>query len=148
MLQAAFISAGIGYAGIAQLLSRRAALLAWLTAAAFVVMGAFRIDSVGPSRVVSVHGALHTVAFFVVVVLAHWLMVMVRSHAESPVLRLLPFICPVLAVVGFVLPGLVGALIFRAWTLTLVAWVVLAARETQPANDDTKSPTVQQSKHA
>jgi hypothetical protein len=142
MLQAAFISAGIGYAGIAQLLSRRAALLAWLTAAAFVVMGAFRIDSVGPSRVVSVHGALHTVAFFVVVVLAHWLMVMVRSHAESPVLRLLPFICPVLAVVGFVLPGLVGALIFRAWTLTLVAWVVLAARETQPVNDDTRSPTM------
>jgi hypothetical protein len=69
-------------------------------------------------------------------------MVMVRSRAESPVLRRLPFISPVLAVVGFVLPGLFGALIFRAWTLSLVTWVVLAARETQPANDDTKSGTM------
>lgn len=103
---------------------------------------AFRIDSVGPSRVVSVHGALHTVAFFVVVVVAHWLMALVRSRAESPVLRLLPFISRVLAVVGFVLPGLLGALIFRAWTLSLVTWVVLTAHETQPANEDTKTGTV------
>lgn len=134
LLQAAFIAAGVGYAGLARLLSGRASLLSWLTAAAFLVMGAFRIDSVGPTRIVSVHGALHTGAFFVVVVLAHWLMFVVRTRAHSAVLRALPFIAPVLAVVGFVLPGLVGGLIFRAWTLTLVAWVVLAAREASDAN--------------
>jgi hypothetical protein len=127
LLQAAFVSAGVGYAGVARLLPGRASLLAWLTAAAFCVMGAFRIDSVGPSRVVSVHGALHTAAFFVVVVLAHWLMFLVRSRSQSTTLRALPFVAPVLVVVGFVLPGLVGALIFRAWTLSLVVWVVLTA---------------------
>jgi hypothetical protein len=129
MLQAAFIAAGVAYAGLAVLLKRGAAVLAWITACAFVVMGAFRIDSVGPTEVVSVHGGLHTGAFFVVVALTTALMFMTRGRSGSMALRVLPFIAPVLVVVGFFLPGFVGAVIFRAWTLSLVVWVVLTARE-------------------
>jgi hypothetical protein len=135
MLQAAFVSAGVAYAALGRLLSGRSALLSWLTAAAFVVMGAFRIDAVGPERIASFHGGMHTVAFFVVVVLAHVLMFARRSKSKSSVLRVLPYIAPVLVVTGFVWPGIVGALIFRAWTLTLVAWVVLATRETEASGD-------------
>jgi hypothetical protein len=135
MLQCAFVAAGVAYAAVGRLLSGRLALLSWLTAAAFVVMGAFRIDAVGPDRIASFHGAMHTGAFFVVVVLAHVLMFARRSEAQSPASRVLPFIAPVLAVTGFVLPGLLGALIFRAWTLTLVAWVVLAARQATTSRD-------------
>ncbi|HKT56638.1 MAG TPA: DUF998 domain-containing protein [Microbacterium sp.] len=129
MLQVAFVAAGVGYAGLALLSKRWVALLAWLTAAAFAVMGAFRIDSVGPTQVVSVHGALHTGAFFAVVMLAHALMFVRRPRAHSSLLRILPFVAPVLAVAGFFLPGLLGAVIFRLWTLSLVVWVVLTARE-------------------
>lgn len=136
MLQTAFISAGVGYAALARLLAGRAVVLAWITAAAFVVMGSFRIDSVGPDRVVSVHGALHTGAFFVVVVVAHWLMFAKRAQAQSSVMRVLPFVAPMLAVVGFVVPSIVGALIFRAWTLTLVAWVVITVREASTSDRD------------
>jgi hypothetical protein len=135
MLQCAFVAAGVAYAGVARRLSARPALLSWLTAAAFVVMGLFRIDAVGPNRIASVHGGLHTGAFFVVAVLTHVLMFARRSEAKSPALRVLPFIAPLLAVPGFVLPGILGALIFRAWTLTLVAWVVLTTLETQASTD-------------
>lgn len=135
MLQGAFVAAGVAYAGVGRLLSGRPALLSWLVAAAFVVMGVFRIDAVGPNRIASLHGGLHTGAFFVVVVLAHVLMFARRSEAKSPALRVLPYIAPVLAVTGFILPGILGALIFRAWTLTLVAWVVLTTRETQASRD-------------
>jgi hypothetical protein len=135
MLQVAFVSAGVAYAGLGRLLSGRAAALAWLTAAAFAVMGAFRIDAVGPNQIASVHGALHTGAFFAVVVLAHVLMFLERSRSRSPMLRILPFVAPALAVTGFVLPGIVGALLFRAWTLTLVAWVVFTARQISAATD-------------
>ena len=135
MLQAAFVSAGVAYAGLGQMLSARAAVLSWLTAVAFLVMGAFRIDAVGPNRIVSLHGGLHTGAFFVVVVVAHVLMFARRSEAKSAALRVLPFIAPVLVVTGFILPGIVGALLFRAWTLTLVAWVVLTTRETETSTD-------------
>ena len=129
MLQVAFVSAGVAYGGLGRLLSGRAAVLAWLTAVAFAVMGAFRIDAVGPNRIASMHGALHTGSFFAVVVLAHALMFLERSRHRSPMLRILPVVAPVLAVTGFVLPGIVGALLFRAWTLTLVAWVVFTARQ-------------------
>jgi hypothetical protein len=135
MLQVAFVSAGVAYAGLGRLLSGRAAVLAWLTAAAFAVMGAFRIDAVGPNQIASVHGALHTGSFFAVVVLAHVLMFLERPRSRSPMLRILPFVAPVLAVTGFVLSGIVGALLFRAWTLTLVAWVVFTARQTSAATD-------------
>jgi uncharacterized protein DUF998 len=135
MLQGAFVAAGLGYAGVARLLSGRPAVLAWFTAAAFLVMGVFRIDAVGPDRIASFHGGMHTGAFFVVVVLAHVLMFAARSRATSPVLRVLSYIAPVLAVTGFVWPGIVGALLFRAWTLALVAWVVLAARAMDSASD-------------
>jgi hypothetical protein len=139
MIQAAFVSAGVAYAGLARLLAGRSALLAWLTTVAFLVMGAFRIDAVGPNRVVSVHGGLHTGAFFVVVVVAHVLMFVVRRGAHSRGLRVLPFVAPVLAVVGFGLPGLAGALIFRAWTLCLVAWVVVTTREALSAHDSSNA---------
>jgi len=135
MLQCAFVAAGLAYAGVGRLLSGRPALLSWLTAAAFVIMGAFRIDAVGPNRIASFHGAMHTGAFFVVAVLAHVLMFARRSEAKSAALRVLPFIAPVLVVTGFILPGIVGALLFRAWTLTLVAWVVLTTRETETSTD-------------
>jgi hypothetical protein len=134
MIQAAFIAAGVAYAGLAAMLTRASAVLAWLTAVAFVVMGIFVIDSVGPMEVVSIHGAMHTGAFFVVVALTTVLMFLMRSRARSTVLRILPFIAPVLVVAGFFIPGLVGALIFRAWTLSLVLWVVLAAHETAHAS--------------
>jgi len=129
LLQAAFVAAGVGYAGVARLASGRTALALWLTAAAFVVMGTFRIDAVGPNRITSVHGALHTVAFFLVVLLVHPLMIALRNRFDAPAVRWIAFGAPVLVVAGFVLPGITGALIFRAWTLALVAWVVLAARE-------------------
>jgi hypothetical protein len=129
LLQAAFIAAGLGYAGLARLASGRVAIVLWLTAAAFVVMGAFKIDAVGPNRIASVHGALHTVSFFVVVLLVHPLMVVLRRRFQTAALRVLPMAAPVLVVAGFVVPGIAGALLFRAWTLALVAWVVLAARE-------------------
>ena len=135
MLQGAFLSAGLSYAALGRLLSGRPAVLSWLTAAAFVVMGAFRIDAVGPESIASFHGGMHTGAFFVVVVLAHVLMFARRPEAKSSVLRVLPYIAPVLVVTGFVWPGIVGALIFRAWTLTLVAWVVLTALETEASSD-------------
>lgn len=135
MLQGAFVAAGVGYAGVARLLSGRTAVLAWCAAAAFLVMGVFRIDAVGPERVASFHGAMHTGAFFVVVVLAHVLMFASRSRATSSVLRVLSYMAPVLAVTGFVWPGIVGALLFRAWTLALVAWVVLAARAMEAPRD-------------
>ena len=135
MLQCAFVAAGVAYAGVGRLLSGRPALLSWLTAAAFVVMGVFRIDAVGPNRIASLHGGMHTGAFFVVAVLAHVLMFARRSEAKSPALRMLPYIAPVLAVTGFVLPGMLGALIFRAWTLTLVARVVLPPQETEATRD-------------
>ena len=135
MLQVAFVAAGVAYAGLGRLLSGRAAVLAWLTAAAFAVMGAFRIDAVGPNRIASVHGALHTGAFFAVVVLAHVLMFLGRPRSRSRMLQIVPVAAPVLAVTGFVLPGIVGALLFRAWTLTLVAWVVFTARQTSPTTD-------------
>ena len=135
MLQCAFVAAGVAYAGVGRLLSGRPALLSWLAAAAFVVMGAFRIDAVGPNRIVSFHGAMHTGAFFVVVVLAHALMFARRSQTKASALRVLPYIGPVLVVMGFVWPGIVGALIFRAWTLTLVAWIVLLTRETEASRD-------------
>lgn len=129
LLQAAFVAAGVGYAGVARLASGWTALVLWLTAASFVVMGAFRIDAVGPNRVTSVHGALHTISFFLVVLLVHPLMITLRNRFDSPTLRVLAFVAPVLVAAGFILPGIAGALIFRAWTLSLVAWVVLAARE-------------------
>jgi len=129
LLQAAFIAAGVAYAGLARLTSGRVAIALWLIAAAFVVMGAFKIDSVGPNRIASVHGALHTISFFVVVLLVHPLMFVVRKRFQTPALSVLPRLAPVLVVVGFVVPGIAGALLFRAWTLALVAWVVLAARE-------------------
>jgi hypothetical protein len=127
LLQAAFVAAGAGYAGVARLASGRTALALWLTAAAFVVMGAFRIDAVGPNRIASVHGALHTIAFFLVVLLVHPLMIAVRGRFASPAQRSLAFLAPVLVVAGLAVPGIAGALLFRAWTLVLVAWVVLAA---------------------
>jgi hypothetical protein len=129
LLQAAFISAGFGYAGLARLTSSRVALVLWLTGVAFVVMGAFRIDAVGPSRIASVHGALHTISFFAVVLLVHPLMIVMRRRLQAPALRVLPWVAPVLVVTGFVVPGITGALLFRAWTLALVAWVVVAAHE-------------------
>ena len=135
MLQLAFVAAGVAYAGIGRLLTGRAALLSWLSAAAFVVMGVFRIDAVGPNRIASFHGGMHTGAFFVVVVVAHVLMFAKRSEARSSALRVLPYVAPVLAVTGFVWPGIVGALIFRVWTLTLAAWVVLTTREMQARTD-------------
>jgi hypothetical protein len=129
LLQAAFIAAGLAYVGLARLTSGRVALVLWLIAAAFVVMGAFRIDAVGPNRIASVHGALHTISFFVVVLLVHPLMFVVRRRFHVAALRVLPSVAPVLVVAGFVVPGIAGALLFRAWTLALVAWVVLAAYE-------------------
>jgi hypothetical protein len=129
LLQAAFIAAGVAYAGLARLTSGRVAIALWLIAAAFVVMGAFKIDSVGPNRIASVHGALHTISFFVVVLLVHPLMFVVRKRFQTPALSVLPRLAPVLVVAGFVVPGIAGAILFRAWTLVLVAWVVLAARE-------------------
>jgi len=129
LLQAAFIAAGLAYVGLARLTSGRVALVLWLIAAAFVVMGAFRIDAVGPNRIASVHGALHTISFFVVVLLVHPLMFVVRRRFRVAALRVLPSVAPVLVVAGFVVPGIAGALLFRAWTLALVAWVVLAAYE-------------------
>jgi hypothetical protein len=129
LLQAAFVSAGLGYAGLARLASGRTALVLWLTAAAFVVMGAFRIDAVGPNHVTSVHGALHTISFFVVVLLVHPLMIVLRPRFRRPALRAIPWLAPVLVVAGFAVPGIVGALLFRAWTLALVSWVVLTVRE-------------------
>lgn len=129
LLQAAFVAAGIGYAGVARLASGRTALVLWLTAAAFVVMGAFRIDAVGPNRIASLHGALHTIAFLFVVLLVHPLMIALRNRFESSTLRWIALAAPVLVVAGFVVPGIAGALIFRAWTLALVTWVMLAARE-------------------
>lgn len=133
MLQAAFVAAGVGYGGLALLL-KRSAILAWLTALAFAIMGVFRIDRVGPTEVVSIHGALHTVSFFVVVVLTTVLMFVLRRRTQSRVLRILPFVTPVLVLAGFFLPGLIGALIFRTWTLSLVLWVILAAREASQTN--------------
>lgn len=129
LIQAAFVSAGLGYAGLAWLARGRVAVVLWLVVAAFVVMGAFRIDAVGPSKIVSLHGALHTVAFFVVVLLVHPLMFVLRRRFGSPVLHAIPFLAPVLVVTGFLVPGIIGAVLFRVWTLSLVAWVVLAARE-------------------
>ena len=129
LLQAAFVSAGAGYAGLARLTSGRAAIVLWLTAAAFVVMGAFRIDAVGPTRIASVHGALHTISFFVVVLLVHPLMFVHRRRFRAPALRAIPFVAPVLVVAGFLVPGMAGALLFRAWTLSLVVCVVVAERE-------------------
>lgn len=140
MLQCAFVAAGLAYAGVGRLLSGRPALLSWLTAAAFVVMGAFRIDAVGPNRIASFHGGMHTGAFFVVVVLAHALMFARGPAAKASALRVLPYIAPLLVVAGFFWPGIVGALIFRAWTLTLVAWVVLVTRETEASRDLRSSP--------
>jgi hypothetical protein len=129
LLQAAFIAAGLAYVGLARLTSGRVALVLWLIAAAFVVMGAFRIDAVGPNRIASVHGALHTISFFVVVLLVHPLMFVVRRRFHVAALRVLPSVAPVLVVAGLVVPGIAGAFLFRAWTLALVAWVVLAAYE-------------------
>jgi hypothetical protein len=129
LLQAAFIAAGLAYVGLARLTSGRVALVLWLIAAAFVVMGAFRIDAVGPNRIASVHGALHTISFFVVVLLVHPLMFVVRRRFHVAALRVLLSVAPVLVVAGLVVPGIAGALLFRAWTLALVAWVVLAAYE-------------------
>ncbi|KHK98765.1 hypothetical protein LK09_07605 [Microbacterium mangrovi] len=129
MLQAAFIAAGAGYAGVALLWSGARAILSWVTAAAFLVMGLFVIDSVGPTEVVSIHGALHTGAFFVVVLLTTVLMFLHRGRTDSAWLRTLPFLAPVLVLAGFFIPGLVGAVLFRAWTLSLVLWVILTARE-------------------
>jgi hypothetical protein len=128
LIQAAFISAGIGFAGVASLLRGRVALALWIGVAAFVVMGLFKIDSVGPNNIVSLHGALHTIAFFVVVLSVHPAMFVLRRRFESRPLQVIPLVSPVLVVVGFAAPGLFGALVFRAWTLSLVAWVVLAAR--------------------
>jgi hypothetical protein len=129
VLQAAFIAAGAGYAGLARVASGRAAIALWLTAAAFVVMGAFKIDAVGPNRITSVHGALHTISFFIVVLLIHPLMIAMRKRFQAPASTVLPWAAPALVVAGLVVPGIAGALLFRAWTLALVAWVVLAARE-------------------
>jgi hypothetical protein len=129
LLQAAFIAAGVGYAGLARLTSGRIAIVLWAIAAAFVVMGAFKIDAVGPNRVASVHGALHTISFFVVVLLVHPLMIVLRRRFQTAALRVLPLVAPMLVVAGFAVPGIAGAILFRAWTLALVAWVVLAARE-------------------
>ena len=129
LIQAAFVSAGLGFAGVAGLSRGRTALALWLTVAAFIVMGAFRIDSVGPNKIASVHGALHTIAFFIVVLLAHPAMFALRRQFDSGPLRALPYVAPVLVVAGFAVPGIAGALLFRAWTLSLVAWVVLAAHE-------------------
>jgi hypothetical protein len=129
LLQAAFVAAGLGYGGLACLTSGRTAAALWFTAAAFAVMGAFRIDAVGPSRIASVHGALHTISFFVVVLVVHPLMLVLRRRFNPPAVRAIAWIAPVLVVAGFVVPGIAGAVIFRAWTLSLVAWVVLVARE-------------------
>jgi hypothetical protein len=129
LLQAAFVAAGLGYGGLARLASGRTAPVLWLVAAAFVVMGVFRIDAVGPDKIASVHGALHTIAFFVVVLLVHPLMFIARRRFRAQAMRAVAWVAPVLVVAGFVVPGIAGALLFRAWTLSLVAWVVLAARE-------------------
>jgi hypothetical protein len=131
LLQAAFIAAGLGYAGLARLTCGRAAIGLWLTAAAFVVMGAFTIDPVGPNRITSVHGALHTISFFIVVLLIHPLMLALRKRFRASALSVLPWAAPALVVAGLVVPGIPGALLFRAWTVALVVWVVLAARELQ-----------------
>ncbi|HKN94810.1 MAG TPA: DUF998 domain-containing protein [Thermoleophilaceae bacterium] len=127
LMQAAFISAGLGFAGVASLLRGRAAVALWIGVVAFVVMGLFKIDSVGPNNVVSLHGALHTIAFFAVVLLVHPAMFVLRRRFASRPLSLIAYAAPLLVVVGFAAPGLFGALVFRAWTLSLVAWVVLAA---------------------
>ena len=135
LMQAAFISAGLGFAGVASLLRGRIALALWIAVAAFVVMGLFKIDSVGPNNIVSLHGALHTIAFFAVVLLVHPAMFVLRRRFDfdSQPLRLIPLLAPVLVVVGFAAPGLFGALVFRAWTLVPVALVVLAVRALEPA---------------
>lgn len=128
LIQAAFLSAGLGFAGVARLTRGRARFVLWGVVVAFVVMGAFRIDPVGPNKIATVHGALHTIAFFVVVLLVHPLMFVLRRRSDPWILRTIPFLAPILVVAGFVVPGIVGALIFRAWTLSLVTWVVLTAR--------------------
>jgi hypothetical protein len=129
LLQAAFVCAGVGYAGLAALASGRTAVVLGVVAAAFVVMGAFEIDAVGPNHVASVHGALHTISFFVVVLLVHPLMIVLRTRLRKATARAIAWIAPALVVAGFAVPGIAGALLFRAWTLSLVAWVVMAARE-------------------
>jgi hypothetical protein len=127
LIQAAFVAAGVGFAGIARLLHGWTARALWLVVAAFVVMGIFKIDSVGPNKIATLHGALHTIAFFVVVLAVHPVMLIFRRRTASTPLRMIPLVAPFLVVAGFVLPGLLGAILFRAWTLSLVAWVILAA---------------------
>ena len=144
MLQAAFIAAGVAYAGLASLVQGRARRLAWVSALAFVVMGFFKIDSVGPNKVVSLHGGLHTGAFFVVVVVTLWQMFVVRPEAHARATRSLSYVALPLVITGFIVPGLAGAILFRAWTLSLVAWVVLVvhagARSDLPPNGGTRVP--------
>jgi hypothetical protein len=127
LIQAAFVAAGIGFAGVARLLHGWTARALWLVVAAFFVMGIFKIDSVGPNQIATLHGALHTIAFFVVVVVVHPVMLVFRRRSASKLLRVIPIIAPFLVIAGFVLSGLLGAILFRAWTLSLVGWVVLAA---------------------
>lgn len=127
LIQAAFVSAGIGFAGVARLQHGWTARALWLAVAAFVVMGIFKIDSVGPNKIATVHGAFHTIAFFVVVLAVHPVMFAVRRRTASTSLRTIPLVAPLLVISGFVIPGLLGAILFRAWTLSLVAWVIRAA---------------------
>jgi hypothetical protein len=94
LLQAAFIAAGLGYAGLARLASGRVAIVLWLIAAAFVVMGVFKIDAVGPNRIASVHGALHTISFFIVVLLIHPMMIALRKRFQTPALTCSPGLRP------------------------------------------------------
>lgn len=127
LIQAAFVVAGVGFAGLARLQHGWAGRALWVAAAAFVVMGIFKIDSVGPNKIATLHGALHTVAFFVVVLAVHSAMFAIRRRTARTSLRTIPLIAPLLLVAGFVVPDLLGAILFRAWTLALVAWVLIAA---------------------
>jgi hypothetical protein len=127
LIQAAFVAAGVGFAGVALLQHGWTAGALWLAVAGFVVMGIFKIDPVGPNKIATLHGALHTIAFFVVVLVVHPVMFALRRRTVSTPLRTIPLIAPLLVISGFIVPGLLGAILFRAWTLSLVAWVVIAA---------------------
>jgi hypothetical protein len=71
-------------------------------------MGAFKIDAVGPNRIASVHGALHTISFFTVVLLIHPMMIALRKRFQTPALTLLPWVAPALVVAGLVVPASQG----------------------------------------
>jgi hypothetical protein len=131
LLPVAFIAVGAGYAALAwHLRGRRGARLLTATAVAFGLMGSFPIDAVGPERIVSVPGALHTAGFVAAVVLVHPAMLRITRHLNGPgrPSRLAAAIlAPPLLIAAFLLPALAGALTFRLWTVTLLVWSVLTA---------------------